>query len=310
MDAKVSAIVASHVKKKHGLLHRQICDSIVMLTKTEQERKRTAGMYGANLSMKEQTQMARLIGSKCNINCNLESVPTVALLDTGAQVCMINVNQLKKEYKAEIQSLSTILDEPDHLEVQWGSRQSIPFVGWANMTFTVREEEDCAEIQVPFLVTTEEIPNPIIGFNVVRALMVSGNEQSVIKLLKAALDKDTETAQSIYNIMIKEPEEVIPVRVKGNNINIPAGRMVMVPCKANVGNLSETRPMMYQQLDVVLPEHLEVSEAIVTIKSGLNNYFKVPVINTSKHDIVLLTNREIGFVEPITSIVPLDVKEV
>ena len=37
------------------------------------------------------------------------------------------------------------------------------------------------------------------------------------------------------------------VKVKGRNTVVPAGYIVEVPCKANIGNLSQAQPMIFQQ---------------------------------------------------------------
>ena len=44
------------------------------------------------------------------------------------------------------------------------------------------------------------------------------------------------------------------------------------------------------------------------MKKGVSNYFKVPVGNSSDHDIILKKNMIMGRVEPRTSLVPLEVK--
>ena len=44
------------------------------------------------------------------------------------------------------------------------------------------------------------------------------------------------------------------------------------------------------------------------MKKGVKNYFKVPVGNSSDHDIILKKNMIMGRIEPIKSLVPLEVK--
>ena len=44
------------------------------------------------------------------------------------------------------------------------------------------------------------------------------------------------------------------------------------------------------------------------MKKGVNNYFKVPVVNSSDQDIILKKNMIMGRLEPIKSLVPLEVK--
>ena len=44
------------------------------------------------------------------------------------------------------------------------------------------------------------------------------------------------------------------------------------------------------------------------LKPGVKNYFKVPVVNDSNHNITITKNTIIGNLEYVTSIVPLEVR--
>ena len=61
--------------------------------------------------------------------------------------------------------------------------------------------------------------------------------------------------------------------------------------------LERKTPMMFQQLEVELPEGISAVESVMTIKKGINNYFQVPVVNQSKHDIVLPKNTNVGVIQ-------------
>ena len=76
----------------------------------------------------------------------------------------------------------------------------------------------------------------------------------------------------------KAPE----VKVKGKNITIPAGNIVYMNCKSNVGLVKKERAMIFQSKCVELPEGIQCAESVITLKPGIKNYFKVPVINDSR----------------------------
>ena len=86
------------------------------------------------------------------------------------------------------------------------------------------------------------------------------------------------------------------------------GCNVEVPYKANIGNLSQTQPMIFQQEETELAEELDCTDSINMMKKGVNNYFKVPVVNSFDHDIILKKNIFMGRVEPIKSLAPLEVE--
>ena len=80
-------------------------------------------------------------------------------------------------------------------------------------------------------------------------------------------------------------------------------------CKADVGFLERKTPMMFQQLETELPESISAVDCVVTIKKGINNYFQVPVVNQSKYDIVLRKNTNVGVIEYVKSVIPLQIKQ-
>ena len=99
------------------------------------------------------------------------------------------------------------------------------------------------------------------------------------------------------------------VKVKGMNTVVPAGYIVEVPCKTNIGNISQTQPMIFQQKETELAEGLDCTGSTIMMTKDVNDYyFKVLVVNSSDHDIVLKKNMIMGNVEPIKSLVPLEVK--
>ena len=59
--------------------------------------------------------------------------------------------------------------------------------------------------------------------------------------------------------------------------------------------------MMFQHLEAELPEGISAVDSVVAIKKGITNYFQVPVVNQSKHDIVLHKNTNVGVSEYQTS---------
>ena len=98
------------------------------------------------------------------------------------------------------------------------------------------------------------------------------------------------------------------VKVEGKMTILPACCIVEVPCKGNIGNLSQTQPMIFKQEEIELAERLDYTDSIIMMKKSVNNYFKIPVGNSSDHDIILKKNMIMGRVESRKSLVPLEVK--
>ena len=135
------------------------------------------------------------------------------------------------------------------------------------------------------------------------------NDNLLIKLFQTSFDQtDVNRIQAFFNLLQTADSVEATAEVKGKNTVVPAGCIAEVPCKANIGNLSQTQPMIFQQEEAELSEGLDCIDSIIMIKKGVKNYFKVPVVISSDHDIILKKNMIMGRVEQIKSLVPLEVK--
>ena len=70
-----------------------------------------------------------------------------------------------------MRSLDEILDDCDSFRVHWGNTADTPFIGWVDMIVTIGEENNFGSVHVPFLVTTEKLQQPILGFNAIKVIM-------------------------------------------------------------------------------------------------------------------------------------------
>ena len=67
--------------------------------------------------------------------------------------------------------------------------------------------------------------------------------------------------------------------------------------------------MIFQQKETEHARGLDCTGSIIMMKKGVNNYFKVPVVNSSDHDIILKKNVIMGSrLKPIKSLVPLEIE--
>lgn len=83
-------------------------------------------------------------------------------------------------------------------------------------------KEDCrAAVDVPFLVTTESFTNPVLRFNAVKLLSQEVTGETRMKMFESALKGiSTGRCESLVNLL---------------QIDLSAGKIVLVPCKANIG---------------------------------------------------------------------------
>ena len=111
--------------------------------------------------------------------------------------------------------------------------------------------------------------------------------------------------------LIQEPsdDKQALVRAKAKNVIIPAGRIVQVHYKADVGFVKEKEAMLFQPGEVDVSEGLQYVETVVILKPSTNNYFEMPVVNDSDKDVMLHKNTQLGYLEFIKSIVLLQFEE-
>ena len=85
---------------------------------------------------------------------------------------------------------------------------------------------------------------------------------------------DHQKFDSLVNFIATIEEEAQAyVKMKGKEIVVPAGKVFHV-FKTDVGFLERKTLMMFQKVKAELPEGISAVDSVVTIKKGINNYFK------------------------------------
>ena len=110
-------------------------------------------------------------------------------------------------------------------------------------------------------------------------------------------------------ISTSSENEDILVTTMPNTTIVPVEKLVNVPRKVNLSSTTKSIPMLFKTEEIELPEGLETVNTIVAVKPGPNHRSRIPVLNNSKHDIILQKNTTIGRIQQIASITPLQVQE-
>ena len=69
--------------------HQVLCKAISQLVTNRKEKIYKAGIYNTTLVPSERDKIIQLIGEKGRLNCKINAIKTMVLLDTGAQVSLI-----------------------------------------------------------------------------------------------------------------------------------------------------------------------------------------------------------------------------
>ena len=148
---------------------------------------------------------------------------------------------------------------------------------------------------------TQKINNTILRFNAVKHLLQN----------KTAFDNADESKIKSFVELIQQSESncsrAPEVKVKENNIPIPAGKIMHGDCKLNMGLVKKERAMIFHSKCVELPKGIQCADSDIMLKPGIRNSFKAPLINQSNHNTKIMKNTVIGNLKNVTSVVPLEV---
>lgn len=182
-------------------------------------------------------RIAQLIGRKCLLKCNLNGYIVHVLLDTGAQVSLIDL-PWKQKYlpQHELRTLSELIGSKG-LELTAANGGQIPHEGWVELIFNLPDNDDPnLAIRVPFLVSRVSLVRPVLGFNVIQELILGQEDKTgvvtaVAQLLKEAMQIESEQAETIVNFVQTRESPRVAVKVGRQNVIVRPGCVAHIKCK-------------------------------------------------------------------------------
>ena len=184
-------------------VHAMWCPWICRLEAHESEkrmRKEINMVDAEKLPYKMKLKLVKLEGEKPFVNIHLDGKKIKGLWDTGAMISLINKYFLQNNFPdVVIHPISDFMGQG--LTVNAANKSEIDVDGVAILNFGVAEE---GLFQVPFLVTSQEIDNPIIGYNTIEHLVKNFRGQmnmpeSLCDLVECLAS--TEKAETMVNII-------------------------------------------------------------------------------------------------------------
>ena len=265
-------------------------------------------VFVSHLTPKQRNTVAKLVGEKCQVMCQLNGQEVEILWDTGAQVSIIPERVLQDKFpETVVKDIRELLEVGSDLKLEAANGTQIPYNGWVGLNFKLLDNS-VTEVTVPFLVTKEELQCPIIGYNVIELFVKdNGPEKSLPAVAKSFHNKD---ASALVNFINGDmTESLCTIKTSKKNVNIPSGQSVDIPCRANTGPIQRKCPALFEPDEQCgWPTGITVQEALVTIKQGKSSIIDIPVTNTTQHDIVLPNRVILGRLQLVRSVTPLEVK--
>ncbi|KAL6483733.1 hypothetical protein MHYP_G00086050 [Metynnis hypsauchen] len=258
--------------------------------------------------------VVKLIGKKAIIHCNLNGLAVAALLDTGAQVSIID-QDWKDQYlpSHDTRPLTELLAGDEKLEVYAVNGDLIPFKGWVAINVNLPGTEDPSlSINVPFLVSHLPLERPLLGFNVIEELIRGQPERvmpTLVNLLSGAVSISSSEAKTLVNYIQtrKSISSEGRLRVSQQSFVVPAGQVAWVKCRIPY-NMNPLDSLMLFEPDEnnALLDPLDVGEVLLEVKNVRNQYVTVPVGNHTNRDVTLPQRSIIGTIQPIDKVIQTD----
>ena len=200
-------------QKKHWPSHKAVCHAVQTLGNASARNIKYSN-FVTHLTPKQSSQIAKLVGNQCTITCELNGNFVEVLWDTGAQVSIISQKYLNSRFPGiKLKNISELID--CELDLTAANGTNISYKGFVELTFKLKSEQDT--IVVPFLVTTDDISLPIIGYNVIELCVKSGMTSPDLACVFASLSH--ENVNSLYNIFeANDDTDFCTVRTNKTNI--------------------------------------------------------------------------------------------
>ena len=234
------------------------------------------------------------------------------LWDTGAQVSLISEDVLKRQLPSvQVREICQLLDTQGSIGLQAANGTDIPYSGRAEIDLELAADTE-TKIKVPFLVTKENIDQPLIGFNVLELIVKEDrgkrdHDKLVEKLENSFTHCERKNKLALVNfIRSSDCDELRVIKSTKTTCIIPAGQTVPVPCRANTGPIQRKTPVFFEPDQLAQwPPGLEVHEGLTVAKEGNSTILNVTITSDSDHDIVLPGRVTLGWLQQVRSVTPV-----
>ena len=309
---KLTSYCSKTCQKQHLSHHAQYCSMIAELHKIEIKKfYKNFSVRQVQVDFKTKKKMVKLVGEKPMLRCFLGGKKFDALWDTGSMVSLVDLKWMKEHFpSATIVSVSEFLEEDLHIRA--ANATPIQLEGVAVLEFSLGEEGE--SFLVPLIVTTDDMAEPILGYNVIAHLITEGSQlerTSRRKLLESALkcgEKNVVSVDALAAVIEQKHEnpDFLTEVVSSKSVKVPAGHRIKLKCKVKAQSTEKEEVVYFSPLLTSDDdEKLVFSETVSTLKYGHTNHVVVDIMNTTKEEKWLRKGTVIGSVHSVSSVTPL-----
>ena len=294
--------------------HKTFCENIVALEKLEKNKKFSNFdiSYDTPLKPNQQMKLVKLIGHKPMINFTLNDKNFEGLWDTGSMISLVNLDWLKTEFNdIQIDSIEKFVGEKSpNLTLRTANNTEMKIIGIVTFHFSIPNLQN--KFTVPFIVTSNDIAKPIIGFNIIEHLVKESSSDSFNPISNIFPNMKENKTELITNLIQENSKisDVIGTVKSAENIKITPNSFSFVKCKYKSNVIGrKTIPVIFQPtFDLSL--ELTLTENLVTLNPSKSRLIKIPVFNPTAKDIFIRSGSLMGNLERVATAIPLELKPI
>ena len=180
-------------------------------------------------------------------------------------------------------------------------------IGIVTFHFSIRNLQN--KFTIPFIVTSNDIANPIIGFNIIEHLVKESSSDSFNPISNIFPNTKENKTELVTNLIQENSKisDLIGTVKSVENIKITPNSFSFVKFKHKSNVIGKkTIPVIFQPtFDLSL--ELTLTENLVTLKSRL---IKIPVFILTAKDIFIRSGSLMGNLERVATAIPLELKPI
>ena len=184
-------------------------------------------------------------------------------------------------------------------------------VGWISLfNLHVMEMKSPNSYRYLLWLSKKALQLTILGFNAIKELVNKNNNTSALinSHTNNLMNTNRSNVSTLNKLISTSEKEDIIVSTMSNSTIVPVGKLVSIPWKVNFSSTTKSIPMLFETGEIELLKCLEIVNTIITVKSGLNHRLRIPVLDNSKHNIILQKNTNIDRIHQISSVAPWQVQ--
>ena len=291
---------------KNHVNHKDYCAAICTLEKLETEKRMKNNICMSDsekLPFKMKMNLIRLVGERPMVNIFLNNSEVEGLWDTGSMISLISKDFLDEHFPGvEIHSVADFIE--NNLKLTAANQTELSVDGVVVLNFGI---EKCHELfQVPFLVTSESISKPIIGYNTIEHFVTNFENEfdlssSLVKVIRNLSNENAENMVNLISAGGKISEISRDAKIP-KTYGVPSGAVEKIRCKVKDFPFANyNKPVMFSPLEeMCLENDLVIFETVEVMKKG-RKFIDIFVFNPSPVEIVINKGTVMGKVSNVSA---------